>query len=349
MEAKNKTKITLKNKVLQYNKFRYVDSNGKIHWHLWVKLVSEAVGMFGLVFWIALPNVLSFGNYQNPNHWAYGNQGLQSWSHGMAQFFAFPFMGPLYVGIGIFLLLIGMIHISANFNPAVTIMEVKRGEDTYTTAFYKILTQFTFAFLSGYAMLEFSKAIGTWDIGTVTSNGIKYAVNLDAVSPVLVTPTFQGANIANAQGFMSVKTTFYSVGQSWFWYISLFVEMILMASLLGLVFLGKMSKNARVLFVSIGIIFIVFLGSFTENFSLNPARTMAPAIMNDLGRQGMNASNSSLMSQWIWIYLVGQILGVFLFGALDEKHKLGDKFNWDKNNKHLSDKKRAKKIKSSAK
>ncbi len=302
LEKTNNSVKQFFNKLLPYFGVRDTKT-GNIKWHAWFILFVELIGTIFLVFWICFPNAFAFEYADVEGHWANGNATLTSISNFWATYFSYPILLALYVCFGIFVLVICTIWVSANFNPAVTTVEMIKGNDPYHLGLMKIGVQFLGAFAAAIFVLELSKALGTWDIQTSATT---YAVSLDAIAPA-INPGWVSMNIF--EGSISMK----EASDSWFWFLSLLLEFVYVYMLLALVFIGKMNKVARTAWISMGLVAILWVSQHTMNVTLNPARALAPAVVHDIAR-GLHGQTATSYTSFVWIYILGQMAAAAVFG-----------------------------------
>ncbi len=263
--------------------------------NFWVILLVELIGTFILVFGILLPSAASFGD------WTVHQHNIAFWKAVQLTFTPLT-MKALWVALLIALLVIPTIRISANFNPAVTIVEMGIGNDSKKLGFSKIGVQFLGGIAAGLFAVLVAHSI----------NADRSSSNLDAIAPIIRHFKWSSSKILDPT-YITIAIS----GKDLIWYTPLHfvMEFILTFLLLWSVFLfGEQSKLKRTLIITLMVWVIVTIGLRTNNIALNPARAFGPAFADLASGYGKTADlNSSFYIEWVWIIMAAEVLASFAF------------------------------------
>lgn len=283
----------------------YDENKGKLVWRLWVILIVELLGTFAMVFEIIAPNSF-LSNFDLYN-----------------QIFGTFIMKALWVTVFIWILIQICGKVSVNLNPAVTISEVTHGAFGWNRASLMILMQVIGAITAAEVAYQIAEVMGT----TNTS--------LDAVKPVLQVPGWMAGDAFNTttvifSGYAGYGETF---GQAMLTVIpTISIESILTFALLSSVFYGNFNNpekdgpsQSRALVIFGVLTGAVYIGIFTLNISLNPARMIGPALVGT-AHSGSALINIEQNLQYAWMYLAGQLIAVMIFAIIEynKKEKTGE-------------------------
>lgn len=283
------------------NVFKTYDENkGKLVWRLWFILMVELLGTFAMVFEIIAPNALQLGNADVVG------KGFSDFYNAV---FGTFLMKAVWVTAFIWILIQICGKVSVNLNPAVTLTEVAEGKFGWNRASLMILVQV----IGALAAAEMAYQIGHF-------MEVK-AVTLDAVHPVFQVPAWMDGGNFNETSHIwnskdgSVNTFWEVIGVV---IIPVVLEMALTFLLLVSVFYGNFDnpekggvtqKRALMIFALVTV--AVYIGIYTENIALNPARLLGPAIIGQAHSSADSAVEGNL--GFSVLYLMGELLAVLTF------------------------------------
>ncbi len=290
-----------------HSKTRKVNPNTDKYLRISKILIVEMLGTSILVGGIIFPGAMGF-NLDASSH-AFGSEGF--WNF-MNFAFATIIVKSLWVALLIFFLVIFTIRWSANFNPAVSLAEISVGNDSYALGMSKIFVQFIGAFAAVYftALIIVPAASGL-SMEDAWAQGF----GLDGTEAIMLHFNYQGFDISDPSTYY-VKETFYAAKDAWYWLIQLISETVLTFLLILSVFIGghKLSKMKRISLITVTVWVILLVGIRFNTIALNPARLIAPAFVS-------NQFGNSTPMQFVWIFLIGELLAVALFHGLVSKKK----------------------------
>ncbi len=270
-------------------------------------LIVEMLGTAILVGGILFPGAMGF-NLEASAH-TFGSEGFWNFMN-----FAFStiVVKALWVALLIFFLVIFTIRWSANFNPAVSLAEVSVGNDSYALGMSKIFVQFIGAFAAVYfTALVIIPNVSGKTIEIALQNGY----GLDGTRPIMMHFNFGNVDFSDPSTYYATETLT-QAKDAWYWLIQILIEAALTFTLITSVFIGgeKLSKMKRISLISVTVWLILLVGIRFNTIALNPARLMAPAIVS-------NQFGDNDPMNFVWIYLVGEFLGLALFHGLTQRKK----------------------------
>ncbi len=279
-------------------------------------LLSELIGTFILVFGILLPGALGVNLEASSHVW-----GSENFWNALDTIFSSIAVKGLWVATLILALVFIFRKWSVNLNPAVTLAEVSLRNDTVGLGIIKIITQFIGAFAGVFAAGAVVGYTSTSAYDALVSNGhwVNDGVNvlesafgqgfgLDTTHPMFQHIQWdsisEGLSYTQPVSAEELRSTEYA----WTWIIFMLIETALTFGLLISVFWGKkISYNVRPFVIWGGVWLILLVGIRFDTIALNPARLMAPAILEKV------LMGQDVGMQFSWIYLMGELFAVALF------------------------------------
>ncbi len=264
-------------------------------------LISELIGTFLLVFGIIIWGAIGV-DLPSASH--AGNS--EAWNTVNKVFSTIVFKSFL-VAFLILILVFSLRRWSVNLNPAVTLAEVSKGNDTYSLGMMKIVVQligaFAATFLVGYVIMP--EVAGT-SAEVALSNGY----SLDGTQPIFKHINYAEFEWNNVENWYNTKT-FMENSNAWYWFIQIILEATFTFGLIISVFWGKqMSENRRAFTIFFAVWMILILANRFNTIALNPARLVAPAFVSQM-------LGKSEPMQFVWIYLIGELIAVAVFHGLN--------------------------------
>ncbi len=290
--------------------FRRTDKVKNIReWRLWIILLFELIGTALLVFLLIAPSALNLA-------------ANTTW---YADIFDMFVAQAVWIAGSILVVTILFGWVSADANPVVTLARVARGQRNGQQAFWIISFQMIGAFAAAYGAfylgnghldLIFSGATTATD-GTLGSllpmlqlsgNEIEWFGNLSwVIANVNPDGFIVFAPIAGKAGIFNLWAT---SGADAYAFLAITFAM---EALLTWIFLSalvgskKENKNSRVILTFIVLVIILTIGAHTNNVSLNPVRTLAPAIIAVTA-----GSADPLYIAYAVFFVAGQLVAVLL-------------------------------------
>ena len=257
-------------------------------WMDWVTWGVEFLGTFLMVFMILAPAAFNFSE----GSLYYGAAG--EIVEVLFSTFAFK---AFYVAFFIYVLVLLLRRVSANFNPAVSIVHMVRKDDSLITGFGKIAAQFAGAFAASYLAYYLSDIGGFWSSSST----------LDSLVPTLQFYDWQG--VSDTSAIIDYQAYYgFSIddNMSWYWLPVVLIEAVLTFALLGSVFMGGkwVTYRGRPVVIFAVLWIIIALGIRTNNVALNPARLVAPAVV----AQQFGGGAGSLEATWM--FLLGEAIAI---------------------------------------
>ncbi|NOQ50241.1 MAG: hypothetical protein GQ557_01065 [Mycoplasmataceae bacterium] len=237
----------------------------KMVWKTWLVLLIEFIGTFLLTFLIIAPSVFGLYALESENF----SGSAATFVEIFTKIFQPMFMRALWVGAGIWILIIWFNKISMNFNPVVTFAEMGAGNIDNSQGVLKIFIQVIAAILASAFAYLIANAAGI-DVESLDSIrlGVHNSYLLGADDNVFSYGTNMVVNPDT--GFVRI----------WYALLQFTLEFILTFGLLAVIFLTeKISIGPRSFIISIGIVILVSIGIRTNNIAINPARLLGPAIV----------------------------------------------------------------------
>ncbi len=268
-------------------------------------LASELIGTFLLVFGIIIWGAI--GVDLPPASHA-GNSEI--WNT-INKVFSTIVFKSFIVALLILILVVTLRRWSVNLNPAVTLSEVSKGNDTYSLGMMKIFVQFIGAFgatfLVGYIIMP---AVS----GTSAEAALANGYSLDGTQPIFKHINY-GALDWNNVGSWYTTESFMENSDAWYWFLQIILEAIFTFALIISVFWGgNLSENRRAFLIFFAVWAILVVANRFNTIAINPARLVAPAFVSQM-------LGKSEPMQFVWIYLIGELLAVALFHGLNLRAK----------------------------
>lgn len=268
-------------------------------------LISELIGTFLLVFGIIIWGAIGV-DLPASSHAA----DSAAWNTVNKVFSTIVFKSFL-VALLILILVFTFRRWSVNLNPAVTLAEVSKGNDSYSLGMMKIGVQligaFGATFLVGYVIMP--EVAGT-SAEVALANGY----SLDGTKPIFKHINYEALKWGDVSTWYTTEN-FMANNNAWYWFIQLILEAVFTFGLIISVFWGgKMSENRRAFTIFFAVWAILIIANRFNTIALNPARLMGPAFVSKMLGQGEPM-------QFVWIYLTGELIAVALFHGLNLRAK----------------------------
>ena len=251
----------------------------KSHWT--TIMLVELIGTFLLVSIIIAPLSVLKPHGQNT---------------GFLKLWEYKIWIAIWISFGIFLLICMFGTVSANFNPAVTIVEIYAGNDTVRLGLGKIGVQFVGSLAAAFMAYGLAENAGTFDSNSTL-----------------------GASTNKAEIWWegSAKTVLNDAEGYW-WIIILLFESVGTFILLWTVFGTKHAKHKNTLvkksaYISLILVVVIWVNDSVGSPTINPSRTMMPAFVSQImgGDADAIANNS--------IHVVGQMIAALSYGMYVQK------------------------------